>query len=188
MVQREGVRMSIFADGGSGGRLADGRKVIVITCLPSGSEDPLLLKVQVLDAHETGVVQAQIIKDVAAEYGINPSSIKYLCADNAAVNSKTVDLLREEAAWAHLEYVRCLPHCLQLLIDGIDRFGETSDFRFDLFFRHQIMFDVPCRRPEQVRAANRNATRYRNAMQSEGSHQIINSKFIEAHCFANEFE
>ena len=80
------------------------------------------------------------------------------------------------------------PHCLQLLIDSIDRFGKTSDFRFDLFFRHQIMFDVPCRRPEQVRAANRNATRYRNAMQSEGSHQIVNSKFIEAHCFANEFE
>ena len=129
MVQREGVRMSIFADGGSGGRLADGRKVIVITCLPSGSEDPLLLKVQVLDAHETGVVQAQIIKDVAAEYGINPSSIKYLCADNAAVNSKTVDLLREEAAWAHLEYVRCLPHCLNLAMVA---FVKPFDDRFKL--------------------------------------------------------
>ena len=79
------------------------------------------------------------------------------------------------------------PHCLQLLIDGIDRFGEASDFGFDFFFRHQIMLDVPCRRPEQVRAANRNATRYRNAMQSEGSHQIVNSKFIGAHCLANRY-
>jgi hypothetical protein len=39
-----------------------------------------------------------------------------------------------------------------------------------------------------MRAANRNATRYRNAMQSEGSHQIVNSKFLEARCFAKEFE
>lgn len=49
------------------------------------------------------------------KYGIKKSDILYFVADNASVNPKAVELLHE-MGYNNMEFVRCLPHCLNLVI------------------------------------------------------------------------
>lgn len=76
------------------------------------------------------VMQAKIINDAVIEYGISKRNVKYIVADNAALNSATVDILNEKYGFV-VKFVRCLPHCLNLYIVAFlkpfeVKFGMTS--------------------------------------------------------------
>ena len=65
------------------------------------------------------------------------------------------------------------PEFLQIVVDGGDRILQAPHLGLDLFFRDQVMLDVECGRREQVRAADRDAARNRNAVKEKGSHGRI---------------
>ena len=60
----------------------------------------MLLDVIVLESHETAVVQARVIEEVAAKYEIPRENIVFIVADNAAVNAATIDEINHLAAAA----------------------------------------------------------------------------------------
>lgn len=51
----------------------------------------------------------------ASKYVLNKLFVRYLVADNASLNPLTAKKLREQYGWI-VEYVRCLPHCLNLVM------------------------------------------------------------------------
>jgi len=109
------VKLSLYIDGGSG-KLAYGRKVMVLCASSLEWQYDKLLDVQILEAHETGASNAAQIERVCAEYGVNPLNVWYVCADNASPNKAAVDMLNGNGKGFKIVYARCLPHCLNLVV------------------------------------------------------------------------
>lgn len=86
----EGKMFAIGIDGGSS-NLCDGAKVLVITATSPELPYDIVLETRVLRyRHETGQLQAKLIKRVIESLpGIKASQVQYLVADNAAVNPRT---------------------------------------------------------------------------------------------------
>ena len=129
----EGKTFSIGIDGGSS-HLADGAKTLAAVAMGPQLEYDLLLDVQCLPCHETGTVQAKFLNDCATTYKINTKKqVKYIVADNASVNSKTVKLLIALYGWV-CGFARCFPHTLSLVLVAflapwIKRFNITTHLK-----------------------------------------------------------
>lgn len=119
----KGKSVSIAIDGGAAYNLLDKGKIVVVTASAPGLKTAVL-EIVVLDGHETAEVQKNIIVQLALRYKIDKDKFVYLVADNASVNKKTVKLLNE--AGFKIVYVRCLPHCLNLvMVAFLDNFNST---------------------------------------------------------------
>jgi hypothetical protein len=129
--QLKGVRVSIAIDGGTT-QLARGSKIIGVYAVSPALDYDVMLAAVALPRHETAADQVTIIKDVAAQYKLESKNILYVVADNASVNSATVDSLRTEG-WP-VALARCVPHTLALVLKaGIDvwdgAFGITAHLK-----------------------------------------------------------
>ena len=124
----KGTPISLFIDGGTASHLAMGRKVIVICANSMKWKQSLLLHVSVSEKHETSDFQRDQIKEVVKKLAIEPKNIHYLCADNGSANGPTVVKLNEEVGYK-MEYARCLPHCLNLVVKS---FTNVMDIKFKI--------------------------------------------------------
>jgi hypothetical protein len=125
-VEVQGLKLSLYIDGGSG-KLAYGRKVMVVCASSLEWEYDRLLDVQILEAHETGASNAAQIERVCTEYAILKSDVWYICADNASPNKAAVDALNSKGF--KILYARCLPHCLNLVVQTFMGVLDTK-FKF----------------------------------------------------------
>lgn len=116
---------SLAIDGG-GSELADGLKVVAVVAMSPEFEHDLLLSLTLLRTHETAAVQADALHDTLKLYDVPPSKVLYVVADNASVNPATVDRLRAEPYSWTAEYVRCMPHCLNLVMRAFLTIFETE--------------------------------------------------------------
>ena len=107
------LKFAVAMDGGSAA-LALGQKVVAVTALSPELPYDLLLSVNVRVAHETAQYQADVLQDTAARLKFDKRNVEYLVGDNASVNKSTVKLL-VALGWVPT-YVRCLPHCLNLVL------------------------------------------------------------------------
>ena len=69
--------------------------------------------------------------------------MRYLVADNASLNPLTATKLREKYGWI-VEYVRCLPHCLNLVMVAL---LEPFDAAFGISVSATPYPPPPQRRP-----------------------------------------
>lgn len=110
-----GMDIAIAIDGGSS-KLAHGSKVVAVLVDSPQLAYNILLEVSVLTKHEMGKSQAALLDALFEQHpGLDKRRVNYIVADNASVNGKTVKLLNKKYGWA-VEYVRCLPHCLNLVV------------------------------------------------------------------------
>lgn len=155
---RAPLRFSLAIDGGSS-NLANGAKLITVLVLSPELPCELVLGIELRTTHEDAVSQAELLEKLLTEFGLKSADVVYLVGDNVAVNKATVDLLRCEwdwpsscspgsirmchssqclraarhAAntykWKNVEYVRCLPHCLNLVMKAfLGAFDATFNF------------------------------------------------------------
>jgi hypothetical protein len=110
--------ISLYIDGGSAYNLADSRKVIVICASSMKWKDYLVLDVSVHDTHENSEIQTELIEKLCETYDILPRNIHYICADNASLNKATVEKLNRLDKGFNISYARCLPHCLNLVVNS----------------------------------------------------------------------
>jgi hypothetical protein len=122
----EGKKLTMYIDGGAAKNLAYGRKVIVI-CASAAMATPAVLDVIILECHETAAIQMEQIEKVRIEYKIEKKNVVYVCADNAATNKATVDLLNTMGY--KIIYARCLPHTFNLLMKA---FMDTFDKKWKM--------------------------------------------------------
>jgi hypothetical protein len=123
--QLKDTPISVYIDGGAASNLALGRKVVVICASSMKWKDNVLLDVLVIETHETSGIQCNQIDKVAKKYGILPKNIQYLCADNASPNKLTVEKLNSLPGY-NMQYARCLPHCLNLVIKSFMNVMDVS--------------------------------------------------------------
>jgi len=110
--------ISLYIDGGSAYNLADSRKVIVICASSMKWKDYLVLDVSVHDTNENSEIQTELIEKLCETYNILPRNIHYICADNASLNKATVEKLNRLDKGFNISYARCLPHCLNLVVNS----------------------------------------------------------------------
>jgi len=116
----KGKKVAMGIDGGSSS-LAQGKKVVVVTIMSPQLEHDLVLDFDMLSRHEDATTQAAFIARVCDEYGIEPCNLIYVAADNASVNDATVNKLNDMGKGFNVERVRCLPHCLNLVVQAFLR-------------------------------------------------------------------
>lgn len=107
-----GIDLAFVVDGGSS-HLALHSKVIAVLASSPALPFDLLLKAQVLSVHEDSKILANIIDEVRIDYVISSRCLKYLSADGAEVNHKTVKELNVMPDRDYeIAFAVCLPHGL----------------------------------------------------------------------------
>lgn len=126
-------RFAIGVDGGAS-YLAHGAKVIAVVAMSPELEFDITLDVVTMGVHETAATLASAMHGALMRYAVKnsdsddvplapvllPRQVRYIVSDNASVGKASVDLLcaraeYKDAGWAPV-YVRCLPHCLNLVM------------------------------------------------------------------------
>ena len=122
--------LSASVDGGSPVNLLDGAKVIAV-CM-NGSRRSFLLDLIILGSrHENTINQAFHLDRSFRAAGITPKQLRYIVADSAALNAASVDFLNERLGW-NIEYRRCVPHLLQLIMVALMTPVENA-YKFSSF-------------------------------------------------------
>ena len=111
-----GKAFSLAIDCGSA-NLVDGTKWLAIVALRPGLPD-LVLGLFPRATHEVGEWQAQRLEEVRVKFDIQKDNIKFVACDNASVNPLTIKLLRKDPFRWPVEHTRCLPHCLNLVMEA----------------------------------------------------------------------
>lgn len=120
-------RIAIAIDGGSS-MLVDGAKVVAQVAIGPDLPFDMLLELDTLLEHETAALQAAALERTVTAYSLAKDQVPFIVADNASVNGATVAMLNSKYGW-NAEYVRCLPHCLNLVLVA---FLSPFDDRFHM--------------------------------------------------------
>ena len=111
-----GVPISVSVDGGSARNLIGGKKLLVVGISGAGLKCDVIIDIACLGGkHENTESQAKVVNDALLRVGASTAQARFLIADNAAVNKASVKYLNSHYGWK-LEYRRCLPHCLNLIM------------------------------------------------------------------------
>jgi hypothetical protein len=72
-----GLDLAIAIDGGSASGLVGKAKIVVVTATALGVQSKVV-EVVIIDEHETALIQAEIIQNLADKYSVPPDKIVYL--------------------------------------------------------------------------------------------------------------
>jgi len=127
-----GKIISVGVDGGAG-KMCNGIKVIPIIALSPALPHDLILDIELMRVHENGENQAKMLSDMCDKLELDKMKIKWLEADNNAVNALTVKILNQKYGFA-ITLARCIDHCLNLVFTAfIEPFEEK--FKLSSFLR-----------------------------------------------------
>ena len=112
----DGKLFSVSVDGGNAPGLLHGSKILAINAVGPALEFDMLIGTPVLGGtHENADIQAYVLNETLLAQGCSKKWLRFVVADNAAVNEASVKILNERYGW-NVEYRRCIPHLLNRLM------------------------------------------------------------------------